>query len=257
MKTFQSLIPALYQSGVYRSTVKSGAGVGFGLVFLLIIVGTLYLSIAAHFGLRSFLRDDAPHMAAQIPDIQVRNGRATTPEAKRYEVWSVDKSELIAIVDTRVDRAPQDLGGSLVFLAAKELTVMKNTLERRSYELAQVGTFTVDQPNLRRWMDLLGRWGAWVAFPIILIGMFFGRLFQWLAFSVVAVMALKLAHVPSGYAGALRLTSLAMVPSVLIDILLSCFEVTLPFGGLLFAGLIVAYIIFGSLSAREQTEAQS
>jgi hypothetical protein len=48
-----------------------------------------------------------------------------------------------------------------------------------------------------------------------------------------------------------------MVPSVLIDILLSCFEVTLPFGGLLFAGLIVAYIIFGSLSAREQTEAQS
>src|SRR5690606_34283699 len=91
-------------------------------LLILAAIHTVIVCWALQSHLQTWVHKFAPKIIEQIPTITFENGKASTPEAKAYEIKIPDSNHLIAVVDTRRPDAPVGLGGARVFIARESLT---------------------------------------------------------------------------------------------------------------------------------------
>ncbi len=246
------LNPRTYADACYR-----WLGVGFGLLMLLILLGTIFLTWRATTGLNGFLQDDLPEITRQIPEIRFIDGTATTPRSKRYEIVEPGTGATIAIIDTSVAEIPADLGGAQAFIGKHALTVQKNELEQRTYSYSEWESFTLDDEFIAKATELTKTWAPWVMAPFIFIGMLIARSIQWLFFGLPIMLYMNARKVVGDYSTSLRLSALAMTPVVIVDILLSALSQSIPFAGWAFMGAVILVGFAGVEFAKGEAESSS
>jgi Protein of unknown function (DUF1189) len=246
---------SFFSRDVYIEAYRSWKGIGFTLIAVLVILQTIAITVHIHSGLGKFIREDAPAIIQQLPEITFSNGLASTPEAKAYKI-NIDNVTL-AIIDTREEHPPKDLAGAKIFFAQKSVTLEKNNFEQRNYTFESLNEFVINQDLAHFWLNLTGQWTALICCPFILGFLLVYRLVQLLFFSLITLIAGAILKVSGAYAATLRLTAVALTPPLLIFSVLSS-AIPYDFQGstLLFVGAVITYIFFGTYTVGKQTLSQ-
>ena len=239
MNALKALFFGFLQPRTYRDACHVWQGVGRLLMLLLVVLGSIYLSYQAQQATAAFCRDELPKISSQLPEIRFNEGRADTPESRRYVITAPDTGERLAVIDTSVSDIPQDLAGARIFIGKNEMTIRRNTAEKRSYSYDQWESFTLDERFVDRLGEFAASWAGWIAAPFIFIGLLVVRAVQWLFFSLPINLYLKARGLDLPYQSALRLSALAMTPVVIADIVLGALSQTIPFAGWAFAGAVI------------------
>ncbi len=77
---FHLPVLSFFSSALYRDVARHWRGVCFGYLLLLLLLCWIPPMVKMHRGFAGFLRDDAPAVISQIPEIRIRDGLASTPE---------------------------------------------------------------------------------------------------------------------------------------------------------------------------------
>jgi hypothetical protein len=257
MKQFSILSPlwmSFYSKELYREIARSRRGIGLLYLFLLVTLCSLAIAIQFHLGIKKMVSQEFPPIVAQIPSLTIKDGKVATEEARPYRIEDPKNNELIAIIDTTQSEPPTDLGEARIFVTQTEVIVQKSAREKRSFELADIKDFVLTQEKINYWLNALATWGALVAFPFVLIGLFLYRFIQALLFSVVVLIAAKILKVTLAYSAILRLTMIALTPALMINLIFNLLSVEIPFPKLTFIVMVTAYIFFIVNSVKEEPE---
>lgn len=250
MRRISALWESFFSKSLYSEAFYSWKGIGFLSLLLLVAVHTVIIFAKIHLGVRSFVHHDAPFVVRQVPPITFKDGKASTPEAKAYEIRASDNGALIAIIDTRISHPPADLGGAPIFLAGESIMVEKSADEQRSYGYDSMENRTVDQKTINYWLDFAGAWAGLICAPFVFAFLVVWRLIQLLFFSLATLLACSILGLEGNYAAKLRLTAMALIPALVVGILLPELNIAFFVYLLLFCAVVTGYIFFGVNAAR-------
>jgi hypothetical protein len=248
---------SFYSKEGYRRVFHHWKGVGLWLIFLLSAVAVLILSVRMHVQIKGWTDEFGPQLAEQVPVVLFSDGTASTPEEQEYRIMEPESGELLAIIDTTREAAPADLDGAYLYLTSQTLTVKKNEVETRSYQVSEFGDYELTPEKSENYIRLAGNWLAPFCAPFIGFGVLLVRIIQWLFFSLLALAARNFMKVPGTYAQTLRLTIAAMTPALVVDIIRDLAGAQPPFFGFLFLGLIIFYLFFAVAALRVTTPEES
>jgi len=259
---FKATVFCFFSSAIYRDVARYWKGVGFGYLLLLLILCWIPAMVKMHFGFSDFLKNDAPAVISQIPEIRIVDGKASTPENRPYLINDPETGEPFFLIDTTgettsLDDAPESVRGLVTETGA---IIEKSKFETRSFDFSEIDEFILTGKKIEGWAELVKKLLVPVVLPFAVMGSYVYRIIQALFYSLFGLVfaAVFGASGRMSYGAILRVTVLAMTPAILLKTLLGLFSITIPFFWVFYFGLSMAYLLFGIRSvAREQIEPPS
>jgi hypothetical protein len=237
----------LYVDVAYRWRVKT-------FVFLLSLLALILLGFSwlpAVPGVRSaweeFLANEGKAIIDQIPPITITNGRVSTDVDQPYFIRTPDTDEVLAIIDTTGTITSLD-GTTAIILLTDWLFILKGDDETRIHDLSEVEEFYLDGPLVERWLHRIAAWRF--VLPVLVIASFAYRFLQILFYSVFGMLIAGGMACGLSYGAVLRVTAVAIIPSVLVKTLLSTLGLSIPLSWLAFFLMTLGYLFFALSSIK-------
>jgi len=253
MRRITALWEAFYSKNLYSEAFHSWKGIGFSSLLILAAIQTLLICGVIHFFLQGFANREAADIVKQIPPITFKDGKASTPEARAYQIKDSENGGLIAIIDTTVAHPPADLGGAALFFASESVLIKQSEMEKRSYDFSSFQDTTIDEKFITYWLNFVANWAALICAPFILGFLALWRLIQLFLFSIVTLITCNLCGLVGDYPAKLRLTALALIPAIVVGMIFSALQIEFPGIYILFFAMALGYIYFGTKAAQEST----
>jgi len=234
-----------FHSGdLYRRVAREWKGLGLFVLLAFTLGSVVIAAVRTHVEVGKWCSQHGPQLTAQIPTLLIENGEASTAEPGPFEITEPESGELLAIVNTEVDAPPADLGGALMYLSRTSLTVKNNETEKRVYELDEVEQYVLDPEIASGYLGWIESWLALILLPFLFLGFGLVRIIQWLFFSLMALAAKSLGRINLSYRQLLRLTAVAMMPALWVDLIRDMAGAVIPLFGIVFITMIVIYVNF-------------
>lgn len=186
----------------------------------------------------------------KLPVININKGIVSADVAQPY---IMDIESFVMVIDTTGKITSLDDYKQGVLLTKDKLITKKNAQETRTYSLANIEKFTIDQPFLKKAKKML----LWIIAPIMLVGMYFyfcfTRLIQIMFFSLIALIISSALKAKLVYKQIFNICVYAITPSMLLGLLLAIFPTKIPFFILIYCGVYLIYMIGAINAAKEVT----
>ncbi|MCB1231756.1 MAG: DUF1189 family protein [Verrucomicrobiae bacterium] len=255
---FAAFFLSFFSGALYRDVATRWRGIAFGYLLLLLLLCWIPPMVKVHRGFSGFLKNDAPAVLSQIPEIRIVNGEASTPENRPYQITDPETGEVFFIVDTTgattsLDGAPDSVKGLVTRTGA---IIEKNEFEKRSFEFKEIQDFTLTREKIEKGAGMVKGFLVPVIAPFAIFGSYIYRIGQALFYSLFGLIfaAILGATGRLPYAALLRLTVVAMTPAIIVKMLISTFGSLFPFSWLVFFSMSMFYLFFGIRSASRETE---
>lgn len=247
---FQAIYMSFFSKSLYQDVRKNWQGNAFLYLLLLTAIFIIPMMVKMHLGLADFMTNDAPKFTQQIPDITIKNGQVSTPEAKKYVITDPDNGEPFAIIDTTGETKNIE-EGTFALLTKDKLIMQKNDTETRIYDLSEVKDFTINQNNINSWSNLLKTWTSLALYPFILFGIFIARIIQSLLYAVGGIIITKIVKTSVDYQSLIRLSAIAMTPVIIINVLIDLIGIKIPYLSFISMIATLGYLTFGILATKD------
>jgi hypothetical protein len=250
MRLLNALWMSFYSRAFYREVFEQWKGIGFLFLCLTALIQTIIFSTQVDAQWDVLVRDYAPAIVQQIPEITIRNGQASTPEAKEYTVQEVLKSKRLALIDTRLEEVPPNLGDTPLFVGKKYLLFQTYSPftgkagEPLIIPFTQSPNMVVDRPRIVSFLKLCSDWGAVWFSPITMAVKLISLILTVLFFSLFAWINFKSAAFKAGYPAILRVTAVSLSPATLISLITTTFFPMPDVTSFLYVLLAVCYISY-------------
>jgi hypothetical protein len=253
-----SIVQAMYMSffskSLYQDVRKNWKGNAYPYLFVLTAIFVIPLMIKIHLGVNDFMTNDAPKITQQIPDIKIKDGQVSTPEAKKYTINDPDKGTPFAVIDTT--GATKTLEPNTYFLLTKNQVITKKEdgTETRIYDLSKVQDFTLTQDMINTWAGYIKNWLALALYPFTLLGVFLVRIIQALLYALAGFIITKIMKTHFSYQSLTRLSVIAMTPVIIVDSIIGYIDINIPYltGG--YIAITLAYLVFGILVSKNNKD---
>jgi hypothetical protein len=232
---------------------------GFGLLYLLTlsciqtVISTSQLDARIHI----LIRDKSPALLQQLPTLTLKEGRMFTPEDRPYSIYSDTQKKRLVLIDTSLDEAPADLGDTPVFVGKTQLTYLNAFQKPQVFDFAIAQDMVLDQKRIIAWLTFISDWAALLMFPILWLVQSFFLLLQTLFFSIFTYTNFKTAPFPASYPSILRLTSVALTPTVFFSLLMGILMVQSFWSSFLYVLLAVGYVSYACNSVKNPEDKNS
>jgi hypothetical protein len=244
---FQAMFMSFYSSRLYRDVAKNwGAGVILYLFILLLISWGVMMFHYQPVITTSFT-EGVNKFAPQFPEMTVKDGEISTPENRPYFITDPDnKEEVIAIIDTSgkyVDfsNAPKDavilVTQTKTYFLDKSKNVKENTIPKNL-------TLDVSPEKIKHAVIKFVGWSWVLLLPALLLGSFAYRLLQALVYAIIGKFFAALSGVRLTYTEVLKLSMVAVTPSIVLGTLIDWFNLSFPFAWLVCFIVAMGYLIF-------------
>lgn len=250
---FHAPVFCFFSSAFYRDVARNWKRVCFGYLLLLLILCWIPGMIKVHLGFSGFLKNDAPAIISQIPEIRIVNGEASTPESRPYLINDPETGEPFFLIDTTgattsLDGVPESVKG---LVTKTEVIIMKSEFETRTFDFSSIDDFTLTGEKIENWAGILKKVLIPVILPFAVFGSYVFRILQALFYSLFALMfaAILGASGRLTYGAMLRVTVMAMSPAIILQTIFGIFSISLPVAWLLYFVLSMAFLFFGIRSA--------
>jgi hypothetical protein len=248
MKKFSIIhIPFLsfFSTDFYRDVGLKWKGICFGYLLLLLAICWIPMMVRIHLGFAGFVKNEAPTIVDQVPEITITDGQVSIDEPQPYYVKLPDSNEVIAIIDTTGTIQSIEDTKAFCLLTKNSLIMKQSNFETRTYDLSQVKSFTVSSSGIMKFLHIIKKILVIILYPIALLGSYIYRIIQALIYAAIGLLFASICKVSLKYDALLRLAVVAMTPCMIIKTIFGLAGVHIPLAFLLFFLVTLAYLFFG------------
>jgi hypothetical protein len=258
MKKFSIIhLPVLsfFSQDLYRDVGLQWKGICFGYILLLLAICWIPMMVRIHLGFAGFVKNDAPLVVDQVPEITITDGQVSIKEPQPYFIREPDSNQIIAVIDTTGSiKSPAD--ANAFFLLTNNSIITQSDFETRSFNLSQVKSFTVDSATITRWMHTAEKFLVIILYPLALLSSYVYRIIQALIYAAIGLLFASMCKVSLSYGALLRLAVVAMTPCIIIKTVFALAGVYIPYIGIFYILIILAYLYFGVYACSQTPSAQ-
>lgn len=248
MKRYSILhIPLLsfFSKELYRDVGSNWKGVAFGYLLLLLAICSALRMVGLQRGLSNFIDEEFPPFVEQVPTITISDGQVQIDEPQPYYIKDPDSNDVVAVVDTTGTIQSLDDTEAFVLLTKTKVTWRQGEIETRTFDLTEVKEFVLDQDKITGWLNSIKKFLVLAIFPIVVLGSFIFRIIQALIYGAIGLLFATWCKVKLSYAALLRVAVVAVTPCIIVKTILELASVRLPWAGLWFFLVAMAYLFFG------------
>ena len=247
MKQFNSLqaiYKSFYSRALYRDVVNNwGADVVLCLLLVLAICWAVAMvkmqPILTH-GMVEFTTD----VAKQMPNITIKNGMVNTPQNRPYFIKDSETNELVGIIDTSGQYTKLDTNDRKMLLTQHEFWTVSHDGVVKIYKIPATVTLSIVPENIKTQAIKWTPW-AWVLlFPLFVLFSLMYRLIQSLIYAVIGKLLAMIGGIHLSYANVLKLTIIALTPTIIVWTVLDWFNLFFPKESLFYFVLSISYIVY-------------
>lgn len=253
MLKFKSLRPFLYSfysKDLYVEVLGAWQGKGLRVLFMLAFLVSILVCSKVHFSLGRFVSETAPQLVEQMKPMEIEGGELRVKDDVPYTVTDPDTGKVVAIVDP----TGKSLEGSSVPVRVSGNAITFKYADKPditlNYQQMTTGSHEISQEWLLGGLNLIRKWTAVFIFPFVMIFQFGLFFLQALLFSVVTLLLSKLLGLYLGWEECLRLSIVALLPSVILRLILGSASVYFP--PLCWLLVTLYYVYFGLKSFKEE-----
>jgi hypothetical protein len=251
---FQALWMAFYSKALYRDVARHWPGVGFLYLLLLLALAWLPEIAQLHISLGRSLEKLSEPIVQQIPEITIREGKATVNPPGPHIIKDPEEGKELVIIDTSGQRTSLEGTDAMVLITETQLFLKNEGRgETRIYDLARYEPFMnrIDQNIVRGWLRILKNWFAVLFYVIVLPFSFIYRVLQALFYAATGMIFTKMVNVSLGYATVLRLACIAVSPAVWLATVRSMTYRQVPYFWLICFLVAMGYLFFAVQSTAQ------
>ena len=164
---FQALYLSFFSKDFYRDVARNWGGKTFLYLLFLVALSWLAATINIQRNLNYGYKYQSDAYIAQIPVMEVVNGKLKTPENRPYSIKDPDNGQLIAIIDTTGKYTTLDQSHTAI-LVTQTSVISKRDNETKIYDLPANLNTTINPPVINNYIkDFVGF--AWIPFFIIFV----------------------------------------------------------------------------------------
>lgn len=258
MKKFSIIhIPALsfFSAELYRDIGLNWKGVGYGYLFLLLVICTIPKMFTLHRNLSAFIDKESPKFVNQIPKITIEKGKVHIDEQQPYYIIIPDSNKVAAIIDTTGQIQSLDNTDAFVLLTKNKLLSRESETEVRIYDLSKAQHFVLEQSTIVRWLDVLKKLLTPLLYPFVLAGSFAFRIIQSLIYAAIGLAFASWCKTKLSYPALIRLAVTAVTPCIIVRTIFECASAKIPFAGLWFFLAAMLFLLYGVKACSTETTA--
>ncbi|MHC4654051.1 MAG: DUF1189 family protein [Planctomycetota bacterium] len=191
MKKFSIIhIPVLsfFSKDFYREVGLLWKGICFGYLLLLLAICWIPMMVRIHLGFAGFVKNDAPTIVDQVPEITITDGQLSIDEPEPYYIKIPDTNDNLAVIDTTGSiTSPEDVN-AFCLLTKTSMIMKQSNFETRTYDLSQVKSFTVSGDGIMKFLHIIKKFLFIILYPITLISSYVFRIVQALIFAAIGLL---------------------------------------------------------------------
>lgn len=240
-------IPVLsfFSKDFYREVGLQWKGICFGYLLLLLAICWIPMMVRIHLGFAGFVKNDAPSVVDQVPEITITDGQVSIDKPQPYYITVPDSNDIIAVIDTTgFIESPAD-ANAFFLLTNNSIITRQSDFETRTFDLSQVKSFTVSGDGIMDFLYIIKKFLFIILYPIALLSSYAYRIIQALIYAAVGLLFASMCKVSLSYGALLRLAVVAMTPCMIIKTVFALSGGFFPCIGLLYILIILAYLYFG------------
>lgn len=257
---FHAPYMSFYSSDFYRDVYLRWTGTGFGYLLLLLLSCWTPVMLSFHYRLSDFIDTTMPGIVAQVPVIQITDGKASTPEAHLYNIKDPATGELIGIVDTTGGTSSLTEANVKVLVTETNLLILEQNgliqeddAKSRAYSFADIKDLTVTRDVMNSWLEVIRKVTIPVIYPFCIIGIYLYRILQVLLYAAVGLYFAFTMKAKGNYAAYIRVAVMAVTPCVILSAVLNVLQISFAFRGQVFLVMALGYIFFATKSVCGQS----
>jgi len=239
----QAIYSSFYSSDLYRD-IKDNWGADV-LLYLLMVLGicwavsTVFIQIAINTHYNKF----ADIVAPQLPIITIKKGLVSTPENRPYYIKGENNKDF-AVIDTSGQVTTLKDTDAQFLLTNHEIMSKNNENEIRTRTISESINVefvpVVVKEQLRKIVHF-----AWIiVFPVCLFISFIYRILQAVLYALLGMLFSVLSAASLSYINLLKLSVVAITPSIIIVTILNCFSIQFRLMWLVFFVMSMGYVVF-------------
>lgn len=184
---------------------------------------------------------------AYLPEITIKQGQASIREKQPYFLDTGDK-DFVIVVDTREGQQNAALDYlkdvSTGFVLTKTSITIKNQRQIRIVPLKEFPDMVLNSRSLRdivsAYLPTVVRVGA----ILVTFYFIFAKLFQVFLLALVPYLAARSYNTELAYGQATKISVVAMVPPVMLDVLLGFSDIRIPWWFFLYFAIYIGILVF-------------
>lgn len=241
---------AFFSKDFYRYISNEKNGTGFGYLFVLLAILVIPAVFKASIEFSAFIDNEAPKIITQVPEVTIANGEASIEERQPYVITHPENNEALVVIDTTGVVTSLDQTEARMLVTKSYIIYEKNAYETRTYDLSDIENFVLNQSLINEWAGIAQDYFIIVAYPFLLLGLFVVQIIKMLIYAVIGIIFAKILKSSNGYSSLLRLSVISITPILLIEATFETIGVAVPFSGIIFFLITMAYLFFGVHSSR-------
>ncbi len=242
---------AFFHKPFYRDVARRWRGLAF--VHLLILLALTGVAFMLHFQAlaTTFVNDQAPAILAQIPPIDIENGKVRVAVEQPYQIYRAEGRSLFAVIDTTGRITSLRQTDAMLLLTQSRLMARIGSGGSRVIDLRPIEKLHLTRDDIDQWLQTSLRWAPIVLYPLMLFFSYCLRTVQVLIYGGIGLVVAMLLKRPLPFGATVAVAVMAMTPVILVDTLILLLQIDLPLWGA--GSFIVAllYLLFGIWAATE------
>ncbi|MBX9686776.1 MAG: DUF1189 domain-containing protein [Candidatus Obscuribacterales bacterium] len=237
---FQAPVLSFYSKPFYLDLAKNGKGMGFGYLFLLLLIcwtlqsGKLFIDMQ-----NGMSNPEVSLFVSQIPAIKLHEGKLSLDRPTPYMMKSKDGSPMILFDTSGASKDLKSAGGARMLVTQDFLIYEKSggVEEVLPFEKFK-DDFSFDQTIAKQWSSMLAPACAafiWACGIFVYLGHLIAALLYGLAGLVMDKAKL-------GYPSMVRLASFAMTPAIMLSVLQALVGFQIPAFPMIAVAMTMAYL---------------
>lgn len=256
MKKFSIIhVPLLsfFSKDLYREVGLYWKGTNFAYLLLLLAVCWIPAMIKVHTAFSNFVDNDVPAVVEQVPEITIIDGEASIKEPQPYYIKNPENGDILVIIDTTGTTKSLEDPNAICLVTKTEIMWRQSEVETRTFDLSGVKSFVLDSERIMGWLHTAEKLLVIIMYPFALLGSYVYRIIQALIYAVIGLLFASWCKVTLSYEALLRLAVVSVTPCIIINTVLGLAGIHLPYIGLLYLLIALAYLLFG-VKAISQTQ---
>lgn len=228
----------------YRAAARAWRGWGLGYLLFVAALAWLPLTLRAAPALELLAAELTGPVATALPRLEVVDGRLAAVDAATPHEIRLSDGTVAIVVDPEGDvRGAQRRGASL--LLARERIFLLDGAGGVAANPWPPGDYALDGARLRAWVARARPWVAALSFPVGALGSFGLRAAQAFLIGLATLLLARASGRALDYAGAVRLTAVALSVLLLLRAGLELLGLVPPAWWLVSLGTTLVYVVYG------------
>lgn len=237
---FNTLIKSFYSKQLYEYTAQNWSSIGIlYIAFVTALISILYTTKFSQ-DYSEFITSKLPRYIEDFPEIEIKNGTAYVSGTEPY-IIKVD-GKVTAIVDTTGEISSIDHSEALALLTKTNLLLKGHGNDITTIHLSDIKDFILNRRSIIDMAHGIKTFLLLFVYPSFFLFFLTYNLFLLFLFFPVGIIISRHQKIDLPFRDIIRLTSIALTPSILIKTFFDFFNVQLQYVWLFYFIVAVAYI---------------